>query len=117
MYLLLTQKRLDQNTQKKIILNKNLFFIVFPNPSEKGWTYFGIRKWQFRQNTRASDKTAQFLSASRIWRLICKGSDEILDLNRWLILSGVSITSFTFEVLYSVLHLTDPMTPWSTILW
>ena len=31
MCLLLTQKRLDQNTQKKIILDKNLFSIVFPN--------------------------------------------------------------------------------------
>ena len=29
MYLLLTQKRLDQNTQKKIILNKNLFLLYF----------------------------------------------------------------------------------------
>lgn len=33
MDLLLTQKRLDQITQKKIILFENLFFIVFPNPS------------------------------------------------------------------------------------
>ena len=32
-YLLLTQKRLDQNTQNKIILDKNLFFIVLANPS------------------------------------------------------------------------------------
>ena len=33
MYLLLTQKRLDQITQKKTIPFENLFFIVFPNPS------------------------------------------------------------------------------------
>ena len=35
-YLLLTQKRLDQNIQNKIILDKNLFFIVLANPSLKG---------------------------------------------------------------------------------
>lgn len=29
MYLLLTQKRFDQNTQKKVILNKNSFLLYF----------------------------------------------------------------------------------------